>query len=92
MGQYVKNVSMFGADLSDDEQAAKYIGKHGISAETVIKKIQAEMYKIFSRYFQIEKFLGNHQEKGNHLKQLTSMHKVVVSIQNSFVNGAETIQ
>jgi hypothetical protein len=24
MGQYVDNVSMFGADLSDDEQAAKY--------------------------------------------------------------------
>ncbi len=27
MGQSVENVSMLGADLSDDEQAAKYIGK-----------------------------------------------------------------
>ncbi len=92
MGQYVENVSMFGADLTDNEQAAKYRKAFVEFPPEILSKAKCEMYDIFLKHFKIDQYMASDMESRDPLRRLRAMQELLISVVNRFVHGCEGMQ
>ena len=89
MDEYCENVSMYGANLEDHQQAEKLKRAFVKFPPTLISIAIGEVYKKFEEQFQMTLFQSDAKQKYSPIQQMRPMQDVLLTIQTRCVNTAD---
>ncbi len=91
MGKTIEYTSLYGTDLSDDENAESMLKMLvGLPAEVIIQGV-SKIHEEFSKLFCAEYFKGTLEEKDSPLAPLHGIQKCFIIIQNRCVQATEEL-
>ena len=91
MGEHVDIVSMYGADLEDNQQTEKMKRAFLNYPPEILGQGIKEIHKIFSKFFQMENYPSEQSERYGPISQMRPMQEVLIIIQNRCANAVDEL-